>query len=102
MAFGKYAVVECSKRDRYGRTVGKVIVNGEDVGLQQLQAGLAWWYRQYAREQNPQDRATYAQAEDAAREARLGLWGDPQALPPWEYRHSGNAAAKANYRPTLQ
>ena len=91
--------MEWSKLDRYGRIVGKVIVNGEDVGLRQLQAGLAWWYRQYAREQSPQDRATYAQAEDAARAARLGLWSDPQAVPPWEYRHAGSGVAKASYRP---
>ena len=69
LAFGG-STVEWSKLDRYGRIVGKVTVSGEDVGLRQLQAGLAWWYRQYAREQRPQDRATYAQAEDAAR--RLG------------------------------
>lgn len=41
-AFGKDAQVEWSKLDRYGRIVGKVIVDGQDVGLQQLQAGLAW------------------------------------------------------------
>ncbi len=100
LAFGKGATVEWSKRDRYGRIVGKVTVNGEDVGLQQLQSGLAWWYRQYAREQNAQDRAIYAQAEDAARATRLGVWSDPQAVPPWEYRHSGSGVAKAGFRPS--
>lgn len=87
LAFGKDVQVEWSKLDRYGRIVGKVIVDGQDVGLQQLQAGLAWWYRQYAREQSAQDQAAYSQAEDAAREARLGLWSDAQYIPPWEYRH---------------
>ena len=53
LAYGKSVTVEWSKLDRYGRIVGKAIVNGEDVGLRQLQAGLAWWYRQYAREQTP-------------------------------------------------
>ena len=77
LAFGKDATVEWTKLDRYGRIVGKVIVDGQDVGLQQLQAGLAWWYRQYAREQSPQDRAAYSRAEDEARIARVGLWGDP-------------------------
>ena len=56
LAFGRGATVEWSKTDRYGRIVGKVTVSGEDVGLRQLQAGLAWWYRQYAREQRPQAR----------------------------------------------
>ncbi len=96
LAFGKGATVEWSKLDRYGRIVGKVTVNGEDVGLQQLQAGLAWWYRQYAREQSPQDRASYSQAENEARMARVGLWGDSQSVPPWEYRH--NDVRRAAYR----
>ena len=52
LAFAKYpTVVEWTKPDRYGRIVGKVIVDGQDVGLRQIQAGLAWWYRKYAREQ---------------------------------------------------
>jgi endonuclease YncB( thermonuclease family) len=87
LALAKYAVVEWTKPDRYGRIIGKVIVDGRDVGLQQVQAGLAWWYRQYAREQSPQDRATYARAEEVARTARAGLWSDAEAVPPWEYRH---------------
>ena len=66
-----------------------VVVAGKDVGLRQIEAGLACWYRKYAREQSPQDRVTYAQAEEAARFARAGLWQDSQAVPPWEYRHPG-------------
>lgn len=51
---------------------------GRDVGLCQIEAGLAWWYRKYFREQSPQDQVTYAQAEQAARFARVGLWQDSQ------------------------
>jgi endonuclease YncB( thermonuclease family) len=87
LAFAKHVIVEWTKPDRYGRIVGKVIVDGQDVGLQKLQAGLAWWYRTYAREQSPQDRAAYSQAENEARMARVGLWGDSHSVPPWEYRH---------------
>jgi hypothetical protein len=32
-------------------------------GLGQIGAGLAWWYRKYARERSAQDRATYAAVE---------------------------------------
>ena len=98
LAFAKYAVVEWTKPDRYGRIVGKVIVDGQDVGLRQIEAGLAWWYRKYAREQSPQDQVTYAQAEEAARMARVGLWQDSQAVPPWEYRHPSAGVTKAGYR----
>jgi endonuclease YncB( thermonuclease family) len=102
LAFGKYAVVEWTKPDRYGRIVGKVIVCGQDVRLRQIEAGLAWWYRKYAREQSSADQITYARAEEVARIARLGLWGDSQALPPWEYRHPSAGVTKAGYRsPTV-
>jgi endonuclease YncB( thermonuclease family) len=98
LAFGKDAQVEWSKLDRYRRIVGKVIIDGQDVGLQQLQAGLAWWYRQYAREQSPQDQVAYSQAEEAAKVARIGLWGDSQAVPPWDYRHSGASTTSTRNR----
>ena len=97
LAFAKYAVVEWTKPDRYGRIIGKVTVDGQDVGLQQIEAGLAWWYRRYAREQSPVGQVTYARAEDGARIARVGLWQDSQALPPWEYRHPGIGVTKTGY-----
>ena len=40
--FEKQAVVEWKKQDRYGRTVGKVLVNGIDANLAQVKAGMAW------------------------------------------------------------
>ncbi len=49
-------------------------------------AGLAWWYRKYAREQNAGDRVLYEAAETDARENRQGLWVDSQPIAPWEWR----------------
>ena len=40
-AFGKTVAVEWNKTDRYGRTIGKVIVGDVDCGLRQVQDGLA-------------------------------------------------------------
>ena len=68
-------VVEYTKRDRYKRIVGKVLLSGEDVNLEQIKAGLAWHYKKYAREQSVDDRERYGQAEIEAREARRGVWG---------------------------
>ena len=53
LVFGKPVTVEWRKKDRYGRTVGKVIVNGVDANLKMVEAGLAWHYKHYAREQSP-------------------------------------------------
>lgn len=78
--------IETGKTDRYGREVGKVWLDGEDVNLALVRAGLAWHYRAYAREQAVQDRLGYARAEQEAREERRGLWSDPEPQAPWDYR----------------
>ncbi len=83
---GREVRVEASKFDPYGRIVGNVFVVGEDVGLAQVSAGLAWHFRRYEREQEPAARERYARAEAVAREARRGLWHDAEPLPPWVFR----------------
>ena len=80
-------VVEYDKTDRYGRLVGKVLLNGQDECLAQVAAGLAWHYKKYEGEQPFEDRRAYAAAEDAARAAQRGLWRDANPVPPWEWRH---------------
>lgn len=74
--------------DRYGRTVGKVMVNGIDANLAQIKAGMAWWYEKYRKEQSPADQRTYAQAEQQARLQQVGLWRVKNPIPPWEFRHA--------------
>lgn len=99
LALGHVAEVESSKRDRYGRVVGKVMIaspdcptrdcpNDFDVGLAQLARGSAWWYRQYAPEQSHADRRLYEAAEHDARARQLGLWTEPAPVPPWEWREA--------------
>lgn len=87
LVFNKQVAIECSKQDKYGRTVGKIMVDGVDANLEQVKAGLAWHYKQYQREQSPDDRTAYAQAEEQARAAKRGLWVDLDHTPPWDWRH---------------
>jgi endonuclease YncB( thermonuclease family) len=86
MVYGQPAIVEYSKRDRYGRIVGRVEVDGRDVNLDQLREGSAWVYLQYIRELPKTDRRLYLDAEELARNGSLGLWHDRQPEPPWEWR----------------
>ena len=86
-AFGKSVAVEWSKTDRYGRTIGKITADGVDCGLRQIQDGLAWHYKAYAKEQSATDRAAYSEAESKAATRKAGLWSDPHPTPPWEFRH---------------
>lgn len=83
---GQTVTVDYNKRDRYQRIIGKVIYQGQDINLRQVQLGMAWHYKQYEREQDVEDRSLYAQAEYLAQRDRLGLWADDKAVPPWEFR----------------
>jgi endonuclease YncB( thermonuclease family) len=73
LVFDKTIEAHCHKKDRYSREVCKVMRGSTDVNLEQLRAGMAWWYREYAKEQSPQERARYAATEDDARARRIGL-----------------------------
>jgi endonuclease YncB( thermonuclease family) len=100
-AFGKQATVDADKSDRYGRSIGKVVVNGVDCNLRQIELGLAWHFVKYAGERPPTESKAYAAAEVAARAAKRGLWIDAYAMPPWAWRDGGqqaHAAAKESSR----
>ncbi len=82
LVFGNTVTVTIMDVDRYGRTVGEVILpDGRVLNHELVQAGLAWWYRKYA----PDD-STLAQLGANARAAKRGLWADAEPVPPWEWR----------------
>lgn len=86
LVYLRQVTVETSKRDRYGREIGKILLHGADVNLEQVRRGMAWHYRAYQREQSAADRKTYADVEEQARTARVGLWRDADPAAPWEFR----------------
>jgi endonuclease YncB( thermonuclease family) len=87
VAGGEVTVV-WHKRDRYGRILGVVYANGIDAGLVQIKRGNAWHYKTYERDQSPNERRLYANAERDARAARIGLWSQPTQTPPWDWRRN--------------
>ena len=94
MVYERTVTIEYEKNDRYGRKVGKVLVNGVDANLVQVKAGLAWHYKKYEKEQPREESLEYGRAEVRAREAGLGLWKDAQAVPPWDWRKRGKQAGE--------
>ncbi len=81
LVFGKTVTVQVVDRDRYGRTVGVVLLpDGRSLNHELVRAGFAWMYRRYTNDQSLSD------LEEEARVARRGLWADPHAMPPWEWR----------------
>lgn len=83
---GRRITASCPKIDRYGRYVCTVWVGEIDLSLAQLRAGMAWHFKRYESEQGTEERAAYAQAENDARVARLGLWQENNPIPPWQWR----------------
>ena len=63
-----------------------------DAGLEQIKAGLAWHYKQYQKDQAPDERLQYAVSERDARARGEGLWKDPDPVPPWEFRSASIAS----------
>lgn len=86
LVYKKEVTIEYKEQDRYKRYLGKVLVDGKDANLEQVKAGMAWWYRQYKRSQTPEDQKAYADAEAVARGGKVGLWADKEPVPPWEFR----------------
>lgn len=86
LAFNQTAVAECSRLERSGYQTCKVTVNTVDLGLQQISEGMAWWVRQDASIQPAEDQSAYESAELMAKMRRLGLWGETNPVPPWEFR----------------
>ena len=75
--------------DRYGRTIGDVMIDRASLNFALVAAGLAWHYKKYS------DDESLAAAENAAREAKRGLWSDPRHVPPWEWRKLSKAERDA-------
>ena len=80
MVFGKTIDVVDDGRDRYGRWIGHASVDGLDVNQQMVATGNAWHYAAYSTDQS------LAAAQSQAQSQRLGLWGQPNPIPPWDYR----------------
>ena len=67
--------------DLHGRTVGSVYLGDTYINLAMVAAGHAWWYRKWA----PYQRSM-AEREQQARKQKLGLWANPDPVPPWDWR----------------
>ena len=86
--YQKEVTVDYKKQDRYKRIVGKVLLGKQDICLQMVKDGMAWHYKDYEKEQSKTDRELYREAEAKARELKVGLWHQADAIKPSEFRSS--------------
>ena len=91
--YGKTVTVTFETKDRYGRTIGDIHLNGVWINLQMVSEGWAWHYKQYSKDKQ------LAAAEIASRNTRKGLWADQnKPVPPWEYRR-GQRSSQSTRKP---
>jgi len=71
--------------DRYERLLGVVFLNGKNINLEMIQAGLAEVYR--GKPPGALDLGPFWQAEKEAREAKRGMWAQGEKyVSPREWR----------------
>jgi endonuclease YncB( thermonuclease family) len=88
LVFGKKVTIPDTNKDRYGRTISRVLVNGKDAGLEQIKGGFAWHYKKYQKDQQPSDRVLYAQAQEKSQSSRVGLWALANPVEPEAFRRN--------------
>lgn len=87
MVFGKTVEVVDDGKDRYGRWIGHLIVDGQDANRQMVATGNAWHYATYSQD------ASLATLQQQAQSQKLGLWSQPNPTAPWDYRKNGKKQA---------
>ena len=80
ICFKKPAVIREKGKDRYGRTLARVLCDGVDANAEQVRRGMAWAFVKYLTDPE------IAELEITARNKRIGLWSETNPIPPWEFR----------------
>jgi endonuclease YncB( thermonuclease family) len=71
-----------------GEIVAEVIVDGDSIGPEMLDKGLTWWYAAYS------SNKALGMKQEQAKAFKRGLWSDPYAQAPWEFRRQLKQQAK--------
>jgi len=84
---GQAVTIQAHDQDRYGRTIGDVILeDGRNLSQELVRAGYAWWFFKYS------DDEQLGILEVKAKIAKVGLWTDKNPVPPWIFRHRDKLA----------
>lgn len=78
---GKDIDVIRENKDRYGRTLAWLLVDGDTINYKMVEAGYAWWYEYYCG-----DNKTLERLHNNARRKKLCLWQDANPINPYQWR----------------
>lgn len=93
---GKIVQMATKGRDRYGRTVATLSVNGQDVGWTIVRSGFAWRDGRHDRPRLAGQTTPYTDAQREAQVEALGLWSNPTPSAPWVWRMDRRQSPKRN------
>ena len=85
LVFKKKVSVLIKDRDQYGRIVGIVISDGENINERMVRAGYAWVYKWFCKEP---EKSRWLKLEKEAKAGRKGLWAGKKPMPPWKWRRA--------------
>lgn len=82
LCFGQMVTISSTGEfDRYGRLIGEIYNDqGLNVNKEMVNLGMAWHFKKYS------DDLEYDVLEKEARNSKRGLWQEPDAIAPWDFR----------------
>jgi micrococcal nuclease len=80
LVFGQTVIVQKTGEDRFQRVLGVIFKNKTSINAKLIEDGFAWHYKEYSKDRQ------LAELEHNARQAKRGLWSDPNPIAPWDYR----------------
>jgi endonuclease YncB( thermonuclease family) len=85
LTLDKFVLVEYSGIAADRSLMGRVLLNGTDIGAQMIRDGVAWFDPYNQSRLSATDREVYEQSEFAARLEGRGLWQQDNPIAPWEF-----------------
>lgn len=74
-------LVSENKFDLNGRLIAELhTLNGQNLNQEMVKTGYAWHFLKYS------DQKIYSILQNEAQKHKLGLWAEPNPVPPWNYR----------------
>ena len=67
-------------KDRYGRTLGELFVNKDNINEKMVKSGFAWVYDRYVKS------SLLYSYQDEAKSKTLGIWQSENPIAPWVWR----------------
>ena len=74
--------VEFFGKDKYGRDLGRIYDNEQDINRLMVRAGMAWVYDAYVKDKS------FYKNQKLAQTQQLGVWSSSDPISPWTWRRN--------------